>query len=474
METTAIIEQEVLNLEPEWQKEYARLGNFYAKWAAFLIIFTFPLGILLYLDFLNKDNWLQLWAIQLLPSVLIAIALIIRRLRDFPHEYLVLIMAFGIFASAAHKVAEQDFVFYLLNNSICLIFSAVLMVVKPVFPPIIVIYILIINLIAQKYIYQNDLSDYFARQGGMVLVVGGMVFVMVTWFRYQILRNNFLNSLALQQSYQKLAQQNQIIEQNSRVIQEINQDLTASINYAKRIQEAILPLDERISQALPEYFILWKPRDIVSGDFYWFMDSPLIIAAVDCTGHGVPGALMSMLGSEALGHLVNERDIKEADEILNNLNHEIRRLLKQTETGNQDGMDMALCVIDKVKQEMQYAGAKNPLVYIQNDEMKVIKAENFPIGGFHKSHEGEEKFTKHCIDISIPTTFYLFSDGYQDQFGGPKGKKFMVTQFHKLLYEIHQKPMPEQKQILEQTIQDWMQMSKQRQIDDILVIGVRV
>jgi serine phosphatase RsbU (regulator of sigma subunit) len=474
LETQEIIEQEVSNLEPEWQKEYERLGNFYAKWAAFLIMLTFPLGILLYLDFLRADNWLQLWAIQLFPSFIIAIGLMIRQLRRFPHEYLVLLMAFSIFASASHKVAEQDFVFYLINNSICLIFSAVLMVVKPSFPPIIVIYILIINILVQKYIYQNDLFDYFARQGGMVILVGGMVFIMVTWFRYQILRNNFLNSLALRQSYQKLAQQNQIIAQNSQIIQEINQDLTSSINYAKRIQEAILPFDERISRELPEYFILWKPRDIVSGDFYWFADSPLIITAVDCTGHGVPGALMSMLGSEALGHLVNEREIVEADAILNNLNQEIRRLLKQTETGNQDGMDMALCVIDKQQKQMQYAGAKNPLVYIQNNEMKVIKAENFPIGGFHKSSTGEEKYLKHLIDISIPTTFYLFSDGYQDQFGGEKGKKFMVTRFHQLLFDIHQLPMPEQKQILEKTIEDWMQIGKQRQIDDILVIGVRL
>ncbi len=257
-------------------------------------------------------------------------------------------------------------------------------------------------------------------------------------------------------------------------IQKQNDDITSSINYAKRIQTAFLPLEKDIAEEIPSFFILFQPRDIVSGDFYWFEkeDNKVIFAAADCTGHGVPGALMSMIGNEILRQIVVQRGITQADEILNELNRGIHKALRQDVSKNTDGMDIALVVIDKQNKIMEFAGAKNPLYYIQNQEFHQVKADTYSIGG--EQTKGAKIFTKHRIDISIPTTFYIGSDGFQDQFGGEHNKKFMVKRLRELLFSIHDKEMSEQKEILEKTIADWMRQGKTHQTDDILWIGARL
>ena len=249
-----------------------------------------------------------------------------------------------------------------------------------------------------------------------------------------------------------------------------NKDITASITYAKRIQEAMLPLQKTISNAFDDVFILFKPRDIVSGDFYWFAErnNKIIITAVDCTGHGVPGAFMSMIGSEILTTIVNS-NVTSADLILEKMNKYVVTALKQTSTSNQDGMDMALCVIDKEAKTVEFAGAKNPLIYFENGEMHNIKGDRQAIGG---SQKFDGKYTKHIIKYESPTWFYIFSDGYQDQFGGEKNRKFMVKKLKNLLTEIHNKPAKEQHKILDLTIETWMKDTIQT--DDILHIGFKL
>jgi serine phosphatase RsbU (regulator of sigma subunit)/uncharacterized protein HemY len=257
-------------------------------------------------------------------------------------------------------------------------------------------------------------------------------------------------------------------------IQKQNEEITSSINYARRIQTAFLPLNEDIATYIPQFFILYKPRDIVSGDFYWFeqKDNKLILAAADCTGHGVPGALMSMVGNEILNEVVIQRGITEADKILNELHKGVLTALRQDITKNADGMDISLVVIDYQNKIMEFAGARNPLYYIQDQVFKQVKANIFSIGGTLMGIE--RQFTKHIIDISIPTTFYLFSDGFQDQFGGEQNKKFMAKHLKNLLFSIHQKEMNEQKEILDSQINEWMQIGKTQQTDDILLIGVKI
>jgi serine phosphatase RsbU (regulator of sigma subunit) len=227
-----------------------------------------------------------------------------------------------------------------------------------------------------------------------------------------------------------------------------------------------------IVRHLPEHFILFRPRDIVSGDFYWFLekDDKIFLAAVDCTGHGIPGAFMSLIGSDYLTHIINLQQIEHPTEILNQLHFSITKALKQEETDNRDGMDVAMCVIDKKSNTLQYAGAARPLLYVQDNEMKELLSTKLPIGGFQI--ETERDFVTYTIPIDRPTTFYIYSDGYQDQFGGPKGRKFAQKKLKSLLFDIHHLPAKEQKKALETTLDDWMQDN--RQMDDILIIGVHL
>ncbi len=260
------------------------------------------------------------------------------------------------------------------------------------------------------------------------------------------------------------------ISRQKEIIEEKNKNITASINYAVRIQKASLPQVTTIQTELPDSFILFKPKDIVSGDFYWFSKSEdkIIIAAIDCTGHGIPGAFMSLIGINLLSGIVNENKITEADEILNELHRRVQLALKQDVTANQDGMDAALCVIDTNNKKVDFAGAKNPLVYIQNDTLFRIKGDKKSIGG--KQVEG--KFTKHTISAEEPTSFYIFSDGFQDQFGGKNGRKFMIKNMLNLFSDNHKLPFSKQNEIYDNTITEWK--SSLPQTDDILIIGFKL
>ena len=276
-------------------------------------------------------------------------------------------------------------------------------------------------------------------------------------------------------------------------IERKNEDITASINYASRIQDAMLPRMHEIKQAFPDSFILYKPRDIVSGDFYWYTETQMeprynknpsirgipsvfdgffmgkkIIAAVDCTGHGVPGAFMSMVGDAYLNQIIILEGITQPQLILKELDNQVKKALKQDQTENLDGMDMTICVVNPNNQTLEFAGAKNPLIYIQDGEMNHIRGDRYGIGGFQMD-DSEKVFNRHVVSIEKPTWVYIFSDGLQDQFGGPKGRKFMTKNMKKIFLENHHKPMEEQKVILENAWREWMKGYEQ--IDDILVIG---
>ncbi len=255
---------------------------------------------------------------------------------------------------------------------------------------------------------------------------------------------------------------------------EKNKDITDSIEYAKKIQTAILPDEQYLYENLPDMFVLYIPKDIVSGDFYWFgvKNGLKIITAVDCTGHGVPGAFMSMIGSNLLNQIVLEKGITEAGEILENLNRGVQNSLKQGTSAQEtnDGMDISLCVIDDTKLKLQWAGAYNPLYHIRNGELTKFKANKYPIGGAHMTLE--RSYETHELDLEKGDTVYMFSDGFVDQFGGEKGKKFMGKRFQKLLLDNCNKPMSDQKVILDKTLKDWMRHYEQ--IDDVCVIGVRI
>jgi len=271
----------------------------------------------------------------------------------------------------------------------------------------------------------------------------------------------------------KLAQKNDEVSLQRDKIIEQNKHITDSIVYAQRIQHAILPPQDIIAQNVPDHFILFKPRDIVSGDYYWMtqIDDIIIVTAADCTGHGVPGAFMSLLGITFLNEIVHEKGIIQPHEILNQLRIRIKESLNKE--GNieeyKDGMDMAICMIHKKTHELEYAGAYNSLYIIRDKELQEIKADKMPVG---LSGRMDESFTLQKTKLQENDSFYMFSDGYPDQFGGPKDKKFMTKKFKELLIQVQDKKMDEQKEILNSTIENWK--GEAEQVDDILVIGIKV
>lgn len=263
------------------------------------------------------------------------------------------------------------------------------------------------------------------------------------------------------------------IEKSKLEVEEKNKNITDSINYAKRIQQAKLPRKEKIYASLPQSFVLFKPKDIVSGDFYFFYKNhqSVFIVAADCTGHGVPGAFMSMIGSEKLMDAFSQTT--DTSEILKYLNKGIKNSLQQSDSdeSTRDGMDIAICSIDMNKRIINYAGANRPLWIIRNGQAAIeeIKGTKKAIGGLT---DDNQHFASHELELQQGDTFYIFSDGYADTFGGQYGKKLMTKKFKKLLIEIQDKSMPEQEKHLDNFVENWK--AGVEQVDDILVIGVRL
>ncbi len=284
-----------------------------------------------------------------------------------------------------------------------------------------------------------------------MLLLFGLVYFIWRNYRYKKRANILLRSQRDQIAYQK-------------------KHITDSIQYAKKIQTAILPSLELFTDKL-EHFVLFKPRDIVSGDFYWVdeVEKNLIIIAADCTGHGVPGAFMSMLGVSLLNEIILNQGITQPDEILNRLRAQIIIALKQDpESKIKDGMDMTICVLDRSRKKLFYSGAENPLVHISEGNLKLVKADKMPVA----IHEFMDPFTLHEVDLKQGDTFYTFSDGYADQFGGPRQKKFMSRNFRNLLLSVQDLPMMEQGIKINEVFEQYR--SETDQVDDVVVIGVKV
>ena len=289
-----------------------------------------------------------------------------------------------------------------------------------------------------------------------------------------------------QQNEEITAQRDEIHAQKDEVekakdkIEKQKESIMDSIHYASRIQEAVLPPDNFLKEIFNEYFVLFRPRDIVSGDFYWAtkLGNKTIIVAADSTGHGVPGAFMSMLGMSFLNEIINKDNVLQANIILNRLRENVKRSLRQTGKDNEakDGMDLALCVIDTDEMKLEFAGAYNPLYLLRGDEIIRVKADRMPIGIYLRE---KESFTNNIVDIKKGDLLYIFSDGYVDQFGGTKDSKIKSAKFKELLMENRHKSMEEQKAALVGFLESWMDNydkkgRKYSQIDDILVIGIEI
>lgn len=265
------------------------------------------------------------------------------------------------------------------------------------------------------------------------------------------------------------------VAERTRELQERNREITSSIEYAKRIQEAILPSRDLIFRKLKKVFILYKPKDIVSGDFYWFAerDGIKIFAVVDCTGHGVPGAFMSMIGHNLLDQVVTELGVTEPGEILNQLHRGVLQALRQgwNEVSTNDGMDVSLLAINDQAREVRWAGANRPLILIDsNGKVDIFKGNKDPVGGA-QAH-ASRTFTTHIIRPEVAAMAYLFTDGYADQFGGDRGKKFMAKRLHEMLSSVHRLNAADQQRALEQQFESWK--GEQEQVDDVLIVGIEI
>ncbi len=305
---------------------------------------------------------------------------------------------------------------------------------------------------------------------GLFAVLSVLICVM-TYLIFRALQQKKRSNAQLHEKNEYITQQNEEISQQRDKITEQNAEITDSIHYASNIQAAMLPSHEIIDGAGAESFILYRPRDIVSGDFYWAVqkDNCLYVSAADCTGHGVPGAFMSMLGITFLNEIVIQDGVCDTGKIVTRLRQSIVSALnKRTDTQRRDGMDMGLCKIDTQRGVLQFSGANNHCYLVRNGNLETIKADKMPVG---LSDLLETPFTSSEIELQENDCLYLYTDGFHDQFGGPDNKKFMSKRLKELLTEIASLPMREQKIRLETAMDQWMGYNDQ--IDDILVIGIR-
>ncbi|HRN41551.1 MAG TPA: SpoIIE family protein phosphatase [Vicingus sp.] len=306
-----------------------------------------------------------------------------------------------------------------------------------------------------------------------VLILGLILILFFAFFVYRNLQAKKKANTLLQQQAEEIKLQKNEIEQKSLLLEQKNIETEQSIQYAKRIQHAILPPHSEISKYLKDYFILYKSKDIVSGDFYFFSDKHakdgiIHIASVDCTGHGVPGAFMSIISINILNNIISDGFVS-PEKILHELG---RRLVKNLSLNNssesiKDGLDIALCSFNKKTKTLKFSGAHNSMYLIRNNELTEIHADKIHIG----KTDSVEEFKCHQIEIQENDSIYLFTDGFVDQKGGEKNKKFYYPPFRDLLVSIHQNDLEKQSQLLENTIDDWMKNTSQ--IDDMCVMGIK-
>lgn len=306
------------------------------------------------------------------------------------------------------------------------------------------------------------------------IVFVSSVYSVIRYRTYKLLHDKEeLEKVVRERTFEVVAQKEEI-EKNRDEIERNVKNITDSIKYAKRIQRAIFPASSDIKKLLPESFVFFRSKSIVSGDFYWVekKNDKVLFAAVDCTGHGVPGAFMSLVANNLLNQAITEHGLTQPAAILDEVNSGLTNTLHQTyeESSVKDGMDIALCALDFKNLKLEYAGAYNPVFIVRNGELLETKANKFPIGVF--VGEKLKKFTNHEIEVKKGDAVYVFSDGFADQFGGPFSKKFKKREFKKMLIRIANLPMNEQLKEIEKTLDEWQ--GSLEQVDDIVVLGVRV
>ncbi len=318
-----------------------------------------------------------------------------------------------------------------------------------------------------------------------IVSVSGIVIIVTMYYSYianQSSKQLEITNQELKEQSRKvmsfnneLAQQTEELQIQSDQLEHSNKHTLDSIRYALRIQEAVLPsvLDLETIFGKGNTLIFYSPKDIVSGDFYWTKEikNKKIIAVADCTGHGVPGAMLTMIGESLLNNIILEKKITEPALILDAVQVYFSTLF--TSSHNiQDGMDICISMIDYETKKLHFAGARNPITYIQNGQLETIQGDKMSIGNSKIKSKSLDKFTSHQIDISVPTIFYMYTDGFQDQFGGKENRKFYSKNLRKLFFDIHNLPLSKQRTRLKMTFMEWCDFAKQ--IDDVTIVAIKI
>ena len=435
---------------------------------AWIAVFLNPIFALT--DYFNiPEGWLNVLAIRLSISVITLAVLFSRKKYKLPSFVVVLVPFLLISLQNAYTfslITDKQVLAHNLNYMVLLIAGGLFILWRMLFS------LGVISLSAAVtafFIFTNPHlnKSYFFTNGGLMLMVSGLFMVVLIKSRYDLTLKAIKARLALEES-------NEALKKQQAIVVEKNQKITDSIRYAQRIQKSILGDTSRIDNWFGGSFVFFKPKDILSGDFYWFYENAdtRIIIAADCTGHGVPAALMTVMGNSILNEIVSQRHIYEPDKILYELDSRITESFKNegsdTEKIN-DGMDVS--VISFTENSVFFAAAKNPLCILRNGEQVVIPGSKFPIGS--TQYKKEKVFEKHALPLHKGDKFYIYSDGFQDQFGGETGQKYLSKRFKAFLQNTSTLPMPAQKERLETEFNTW-KGENNRQTDDILIIGIEV
>ncbi len=457
----------------DWQTELKAAAFKYHVLIAWVAVGLNPIWAIG--DYFNSPlHFMDFLIFRVVVSLVTLIVVLFRdKVRTHP-EYIAFIPFLGISIQNAYMFSVMN-VDELQKHTfayIALFIGAGMFVLwRPFYSVMIVIFSLVANVIFFWFLGHLEVGDILIN-GGMLTLSVALFTIVLIHTRTNLTKKEIIARLAL-------AESNNLLEIKNEIIEEKSKDIRDSINYAQRIQQAILPPSEKIDLVLKDYFILFKPKDIVSGDFYWHASVKTtpqdggpsadiaVMAAVDCTGHGVPGALMSIIGSTILNQTTSAAVVNSPADALGFLNKEITKTLNSIK----DGMDMALCAINFDKLELQYAGANNPLYIVRQEQFIEVKADKLAIGA-DTDDAAIKVFTNHTIKLEKGDSVYLFTDGYADQFGGPNGKKFKYKKFQALLIEMQDNTMEEQKDILNFHFEQWK--GALEQVDDILVIGIRI
>ncbi len=455
----------------DWQSEMKRIATKHHIIVCWVAIVLNPLWSLS--DYFTiPAYWQSFLIIRLSIAFLTLMAVLFRNKIKISTELLIFIPVFGISIQNAYMWSVMDIPMlqkHVFAYMALFIGAGMLVLWKPIWSIIVVGLSFVANIVF--FIEFSPLtSQEILSHGGLLIGTVALFSMVLIQTRYSLTKREIIARLSL-------AESNKILVEQKHIIEEKNKDITASINYAKRIQEAILPSAELKEKLFPNSYVYFQPRDIVSGDFYWYTEKngKKLIAACDCTGHGVPGAFMSMIGNAFLNQIVNEKGVTKPSEILNQLRELIIDALKQKGTSgeNQDGMDISLLAIDEKNETIEFAGANNPLWLItknsEAEQITEIKADKQPIGIYSGS---PKPFTNVELKLNNGDTYYIFTDGYADQMGGPIGKKYKYKPFKEQLLSIHKLSMTDQEVRIRKNILEWK--GSYDQTDDILVIGIKV